>query len=306
VLPIIHRLEASDKFRIGLALGIPFAANIGGMGTPIGTPPNAIVLGALAKIDPSTGAPIGQCSFLQWMLFAIPLAMVLLVLAWLLILVMFPASKKAIEIDMNVKWVKSSKATIFYATAIFTILMWVTGSLHGINSYVVGMFPIAILLSTGVVGSKEFRSLDWDVLWLVAGGIALGKGVSTTGFDTWIVGLIDWTSLSAGLLGIVICATALAMSTFISNSAATNLLAPIAVAVASVSGGDSMTILIFVAIGASMAMALPISTPPNAIAYSAGTFTTKQMAITGTFIAGVGMILTYLFLPALLKMAGLG
>jgi sodium-dependent dicarboxylate transporter 2/3/5 len=305
VLPIIHRLEVSDKFRIALALGIPFAANIGGMGTPIGTPPNAIVLGALGKIDPVTGAPIGQCSFLQWMLFAIPLAMILLVIAWVLILFMFPSSKKAIEIDMNVKWVKSSKATIFYATAIFTILMWVTGSLHGINSYVVGMFPVVILLSTGVVGSKEFRSLDWDVLWLVAGGIALGEGVASTGFDAWIVGLIDWNAMSAGVLGIAICATALAMSTFISNSAATNLLAPIAVAVAAATGGDSMSILIFVAMGASLAMALPISTPPNAIAYSAGTFTTKQMVFTGTVIGAVGIVLTYLCLPILLKMAGL-
>ena len=306
VLPIIHRLETSDKFRIGLALGIPFAANIGGMGTPIGTPPNAIILGALGKIDPSTGAPVGQCTFLQWMLFAVPLAMVLLVFAWVLILFMFPASKKAIEIDMNVKWVKSSKATIFYATAVFTILMWVTGSLHGINSYVVGMFPVAILLSTGVVGAKEFRSLDWDVLWLVAGGIALGKGVSSTGFDSWIVGMIDWNAMSAGFLGIAICGTALAMSTFISNSAATNLLAPIAVAVAAAAGGNSMTILIFVAIGASMAMALPISTPPNAIAYSAGSFTTKQMVVSGSIIAVIGMGLTYLFLPTLLKVAGLG
>ncbi|MGB6219537.1 SLC13 family permease [Haloferula sp.] len=306
VIPIIHRLEVSDKFRIGLALGIPFAANIGGIGTPIGTPPNAIVLGALGKINPETGAPIGQCSFLQWMLFAVPIAMILLVLAWLLILLMFPASKKSIEIDMNVKWVKSSKATIYYATAIFTILMWMTGSLHGINSYVVGMFPVAILLATGVVGAKEFRSLDWDVLWLVAGGIALGKGVSSTGFDSWIVGLIDWNALSAGILGIAICATALLMSTFISNSAATNLLAPIAVAVAAATGGDAVAILIFVALGASMAMALPISTPPNAIAYSAGSFNTKQMVLSGSIIAVIGMGLTYLCLPILLKMAGLG
>ncbi|MEM9237260.1 MAG: DASS family sodium-coupled anion symporter [Verrucomicrobiota bacterium] len=306
VLPIIHRLEASDRFRVGLALGVPFAANIGGMGTPIGTPPNAIVLGALGKINPATGEPVGQCSFLQWMLFAIPLAMVLLVITWLLILLMFPPAKESIEIDMNVKWVKSKQAMIYYATAIFTIVMWVTGSLHGINSYVVGMFPVVILLATGVVGSKEFRSLDWDVLWLVAGGIALGKGVATTGFDGWIVGLVDWNAMSAGVLGISICATALAMSTFISNSAATNLLAPIAVAVATAAGGDPMMILIFVAMGASMAMALPISTPPNAIAYSAGSFTTKQMALSGVVVAVIGIALTYLCLPSLLKMAGIG
>ncbi|MFC7336642.1 SLC13 family permease [Haloferula chungangensis] len=306
VLPIIHRLDADDKLRAGLAIGIPFAANIGGIGTPIGTPPNAIILGALAKINPETGQPVGQCSFLQWMIFAVPLAMLLLLLAWVMVLLLFPASKKSIEIDMNVKWVKSSKAAIYYATAVFTILMWITGSLHGINSYVVGMFPVAILLATGVVGSKEFRMLEWDVLWLVAGGIALGVGVSATSFDAWIVGLIDWNAMNVGLVGIAICGTALLMSTFISNSAASNLLAPIAIAVASAAGGNVVIILVFVAIGASLAMALPISTPPNAIAYGAGIISTKQMATSGIIVAVVGVGLTYLLLPVLLKMAGLG
>jgi len=304
VLPIIHRLEPGDKFRVGLALGVPFAANIGGMGTPIGTPPNAIVLGALSKVNPETGEVIGQCSFLQWMMFAVPISLVLMAAAWLLVIFLFPASKPAIEIDMNVKWVKSRSATIYYATAIFTILMWVTGALHGINSYVVGMFPVVILLATGVVTSKNFRGLEWDVLWLVAGGIALGVGVSATGFDGWLVGLIDWNAMSGSVIGIAICTTALLMSTFISNSAATNLLAPIAVAVAGAAGASSIVILAFVALGASMAMALPISTPPNAIAYSAGSFSTKQMAISGAIIAVLGILITYLLLGPLLRMAG--
>lgn len=304
VLPIIATLPAEDKFRIGLALGVPFAANIGGIGTPIGTPPNAIVLGAISKIDPATGEPIGQCSFLQWMIFAVPLALILMAAAWLLIVLMFPASKKAIEIDMTVKWVKSRPAAIYYATAIFTILMWVTGALHGINSYVVGLFPVVILLATGVVSSKDFRGLEWDVLWLVAGGIALGVGVSATGFDTWLVGLIDWNAMNASLIGIAICGTAILMSTFISNSAATNLLAPIAVAVAGASGASAIIVLAFLALGASLAMALPISTPPNAIAYSAGTFKTKQMVVTGGLIGIVGMVLCYFLLRPLLHLAG--
>jgi sodium-dependent dicarboxylate transporter 2/3/5 len=304
VLPIIASLSPGDKFRTGLALGVPFAANIGGMGTPIGTPPNAIVLGALTKINPATGEPVGQCSFLQWMMFAVPIALILMAIAWLLIVFMFPASKKAIEIDMNVKWVKSRPAMIFYVTAVTTILLWVTGALHGINSYVVGLFPVVVLLSTGVVSSKDFRSLEWDVLWLVAGGIALGAGVSATGFDSWLVGLIDWNAMSASLIGIAICSTALVMSTFISNSAATNLLAPIAVAVAAASGADSVIVLAFVALGASMAMALPISTPPNAIAYSAGSFTTKQMVVSGAIIGAIGIGLCYLLLRPLLHLAG--
>ena len=304
VLPLIYGLEKGDKLRTGLALGVPFAANIGGIGTPIGTPPNAIVLGALRSVNPETGEVIGQCSFLQWMMFAIPIAAILLVVAWLVLLVVFPSSKDRLEIDMSVKWAKGSKATIYYLTAIFTILMWMTGSLHGINSYVVGMFPVVILLATGVVVAKHFRGLDWDVLWLVAGGIALGEGVAATGFDRWVVDLIAWDAMGPAMLGIMIAVTALLMSSFISNSAATNLLAPIAVAVAASVGGSAATILVFVALGASMAMALPISTPPNAIAYAAGTISTKQMALTGTLIAVAGLAVTYFLLAPLLKLAG--
>src|SRR5690606_16259341 len=117
-------------------------------------------------------------------------------------------------------------------TALLTIVMWVTENLHGVNSYIVGLIPVTILLATGVVTTKEFRSLEWDVLWLVAGGIALGQAVGHTGFDAWVVGLVDWTSLSTIVVGGLMALAALVLSTFISNSAATNLLAPMAIAVA--------------------------------------------------------------------------
>ena len=304
ILPIIHRLDPQDKFRAALALGVPFAANIGGIGTPIGTPPNAITLGALAKINPETGEAMGKCSFFQWMIFAVPVVVVLLFVAWVLLSLLFRSSNKAIIVDMEVKWEKSRNAIIYYATAIFTIVLWVTGSLHGIDSYVTGLFPVAILLSTGVVTTKDFRSLEWDVLWLVAGGVALGEGVAATGFDKWLVGLVAWETFGATMLGVTICGCALLMSTFISNSAATNLLAPIAVAVATAAGGEIVTMVIFVALGASMAMSLPISTPPNAVAYSTGCVSTKQMATAGGLVAVIGLGLALLILHPLLKLAG--
>lgn len=304
VLPLITVLDKQDKLRIGLALAVPFAANIGGMGTPIGTPPNAIVLGAMTKIDPATGQAIGQCSFLQWMIFSIPIVILLLIFGWFLLSRFFPSSRDNLEIDMDVKWVKSKDAAIYYVTAIFTVVMWMTGELHGINSYVVGMIPVVVLLATGVVGSREFRSLEWDVLWLVAGGIALGVGVSKTGFDQWVVDLIRWDLLSASMLGLAVGLTALGLGTFISHSAATNLLTPIALAVATSVGGNALHILVFLALSASMAMALPISTPPNAIAYSAGTFSTRQMVLPGILIGVAGMALNYFLLPVLMRMAG--
>jgi solute carrier family 13 (sodium-dependent dicarboxylate transporter), member 2/3/5 len=87
VLPIIHRLPPGDRFRTALALGVPFAANLGGMATPVGSPPNAIALAALK------GA--GECSFPQWMMFALPLTLVLLGVAWLTLVALFRTETRA-------------------------------------------------------------------------------------------------------------------------------------------------------------------------------------------------------------------
>ena len=296
VLPIVMRLEADDRFRIALTLGVPFAANIGGMGTPVGTPPNAIALGALKG---------GECSFVQWMIFAIPLTIILLLAAWLVLVAFCKAKAREIDFAMKAKWNQSNKAWIYYGTAMVTILLWMTESLHGINSYVVGLVPVAVLLATQVISTEDFRALEWDVLWLVAGGIALGNGVAYTGFDKWVVGLIDWSIIPGYALGTVLALAALGLSTFISNSAATNLLAPMAVAVATSAKSGEVALVVAVAIGSSLAMSLPISTPPNAIAYASGQIKTRDMAIMGGMVGVIGAILMAVLLPVLMRMAGI-
>jgi solute carrier family 13 (sodium-dependent dicarboxylate transporter), member 2/3/5 len=297
VLPLIHRLPEGDRFRVALALGVPFAANIGGMGTPVGTPPNAIAMAALEGV--------GKCTFTQWMIFAVPLSMGLLAITWGVLLLLFRSSTKSIGLDIKPAWVKSGPAWIFYVTAATTILLWVTENLHGLNSYIVGLIPVTVLLATGVIGTREFRSMEWDVLWLVAGGIALGQAVSNTGFDQWIVGLVDWQDVPTMMIGGMLALTALVLSTFISNSAATNLLAPMAVAVATSTQSGPVAAVAFVALGSSLAMSMPISTPPNAIAYASGVLQTKHMAIAGAIIGIVGWVFLFFVLPALVHMSGI-
>lgn len=296
VLPLIHQLPPGDRFRSALALGVPFAANLGGMATPVGTPPNAIALGALG------GA--GQCSFLQWMSFALPLTMLLLGLAWFLLVLLFRTGTKRLDLTLKPQWRTGTPAWIYYVTAALTIVLWMTEALHGINSYVVGLFPVAVLLATRVVTVKEFRALEWDVLWLVAGGIALGKAVAATGFDAWVVGLVDWDRIPVFALGGVLALATLILSTFISNSAATNLLAPMAVAVTTAAGSGPVAAVAAVALGSSLAMALPISTPPNAIAYASGAIKTRDMAVAGGIIGAVGWVALILVLPVLMKWSG--
>lgn len=296
VLPLIHRLPEGDRFRTALALGVPFAANIGGIGTPVGTPPNAIALAALKGT--------ASCSFVQWMTFAMPFAIILLGLGWLVLICLFPSKSKTFEVGMKSKWIKSPKAFIYYVTAATTVLLWVTENLHGINSYTVGLIPVTVLLATGVFDTDDFKALDWHVLWLVAGGIALGVGVAQTGFDAWVVGLVDWSGMGGiKLLGGMALA-GLLLGTFISHSAAANLLAPMAMAVAMNTGTSTLQAVAYIAVGSSIAMALPISTPPNAIAYGSRAIQTKHMALAGGLIGSLGWVLLFFLMPHLMKLAG--
>jgi sodium-dependent dicarboxylate transporter 2/3/5 len=229
---------------------------------------------------------------------------VLLALAWAVLALLYPSKSGHFEVGMKPEWHRSRPARIYYVTAAVTILLWVTEALHGINSYIVGLVPVTVLLATRVFDTKDFQSLDWHVLWLVAGGIALGVGVAETGFDRWIVGLIDWSRLSPTLLAGMMALAALTLGTFISHSAATNLLAPMAMAVATSTQSSHLAAVAFVAIGSSVAMALPISTPPNAIAFSSRAIKTKDMALAGAIIGAVGWVILFFLLPPLMKLAG--
>ena len=300
VLPVIARLPEGDRGRIALILCIPIAANVGGMGTPVGTPPNAIAIGALGK------AGI-QISFLEWMAMIVPFMLIIMLVAWQLLVRLFPTKVETIKIEIDSTYDRSPQAYIYYVTAAATILLWFTEPLHGIQSAIVGFLPVVVMLATKLISDKEFHSMQWSVLWLVAGGIALGDGVGKTGLDKWLIGLIDWHQMAPGMIAGALCLTALMFSTIISNSATANLLVPIGI---SLTASPEIAIspiasAVFIAIGSSLAMSLPISTPPNAIAYSTGQVQTKQMALTGAVIGAVGAVLFIFVAPHIWNIFGL-
>ncbi len=302
ITPVVAQLPG--KGRIAMAMGIPVAANVGGVGTPIGTPPNAIALGYLTQ-NPDLGISI---SFGQWMMVMVPFVIILLAFSWFLLIKLFPFSKKRVEITINGSFRKDREAIIVYVTFIATVLLWVTDRYTGIDSNSVAMIPLAVFAVTGIMGKEELKQINWDVLWLVAGGFALGVGLNQSGlakslvtsipFDTWPpVAVIAGSGL--------ICFT---MSTFMSNTASTALLVPILAAMATgmtdvlAPFGGAVTMILGVAVCASMAMALPISTPPNALAYGTGLVTQGQMAKSGLIIGAVGMILGYATLVLAVKL----
>ena len=304
--PVLKSLPDDETGKVGLALSIPIAANLGGIGTPIGTPPNAVAIGALDNAGYSIG-------FLDWMLRMIPYVIVMIIIAWVLLTVFFPFKAKSIVLDIPVKESKKDWRTyVAWITFFLTILLWVTEQATGINSNVVALIPLAVYTCTGVFTKEDIKEINWSVLWLVAGGFALGIGLNKTGLAATLINAIPFSSMNVVIVMIVAGLICYLLSNFISNSATAALLVPILVVVGTAledpaaashaqfeSMGGMYALIPFIAMCASIAMLFPISTPPNAIAASTGLVSTKDMTKVGIIIGVIGFILGYFLLTTL-------
>lgn len=298
VFPLLMVLDKDEKFRKAVLIGIPFAANLGGIGTPIGSPPNVIAFANLK--NQGYGDYI---SFGSWMFVAVPLLIILLFAAWLWLLRAFPASD-GLTLSLRYETISEEGSEKKLRFVLFgflcTVLLWLTESFHGIPAGVVALFPLLLFTSFGILESNDLRSLEWDVLILVAGGIALGTGIEKSGAGIWfgeLIGKQAGPGESLWVLGIFF-SIGLFLSTFLSNTATANLLVPLALPVAALllPGNESYAIQLVLgsALGASLAMSLPVSTPPNAVAYAVGGFEIKDMAKVGVRIGLLGLVLVLL------------
>ena len=297
--PVLATLPKDEKGKVGLALAIPIAANLGGMGTPIGTPPNAIALGALQN----AGVDI---TFVDWMLRMVPYVIIMLLIAWVLLMFMFPFKTKSIELKIEGESNAPKKHKIIVSiTFALTIILWVGEAIFKVSANIVALIPFAVFTATGVFTSKDLKEIDWSVLWMVAGGFALGTALNKTGLAAALINAVpfaQWNIILVILAGGFLCYL---LSNFISNSAAANLIVPILAVVGTallddptaaegfVAIGGLKTLIVGVAISASLAMCLPISTPPNALAHSTGIINTKQMAVVGLIVGVIGFVLGY-------------
>lgn len=290
--PVLKNLPSDGKGRIGLALAIPIGANIGGIGTPIGTPPNVIALGYLKE---NLGIEIG---FGEWCLRMVPFVIVMLLIAWFFLLLFFPFKAKEIKLEINADRKKDFHFWVVAATFVITIVLWlIPEKITGLNSNEVALIPFAIFVATGVFSKNDFKEINWDVLWMVAGGLALGTALMKTGLAQVLVDTIPFASMPALVVIIVSGIVGYAIANFLSHTSAANLLLPILATVATAvdlsAFGGSAALLIGLAISTSVAMILPISTPPNAIASSTGLVETKDMAKMGVIMGLVGLVLGY-------------
>ncbi len=278
--PISASLGKDNPYRKAILLAVPFAANIGGMGTIIGSPPNAIAAGTLG---------MDVITFLGWMKIGLPPAILLMGVMWVYLVRVYPSREGSINLnalqDTHYKsatlpnWKKLLVMVVFIAT----ILLWMTGPLHRIPAAVVSFLPITAFAVMRVIDVEDIRRLQWDVLILLAGGLSLGVAVTKTGLATWLVGSLSMEGHSIFILALLFSYTATVLSNFMSNTAAANILIPMGLASGGVFGPH---VVIPIALGASAAMCLPISTPPNAIAFVSGNIDTKDF-IKGGLIVGL-------------------
>ena len=312
---------ANYKYATGLMLMTAYACSIGGVMTPIGTPPNIIMIGFVDQLAPD--AP--KISFFQWMIWGTLAMVCYFVFTYFLLWRMFPADVKHIKgarefIQQSVnslgKWTRAQKNTIFAFSV--AIVLWVSPSVlsivYGADSEVMkyydSHFPEAIAAMVGglllfflpvdfkkgemTLSWKDgMEGIEWGTLLLFGGGLAMGAMMYSTGLSAWLGAGIkealgqhpsEWFFIG------VFCIVALVLSELTSHTASTNLIAPIAIGTALSLGFSPIPVAVGIALSSSLGFMLPVSTPPNAIVYASGYIPITKMMKSGFIIDVVGIL----------------
>lgn len=308
----------SYKYATGLMLMTAYACSIGGVLTPIGTPPNIIVLGFLNEMSNI------RISFFQWMVWGFIAMVCYFVLAYIVLSFMFKPDIDHIEgakdfISKRVnglgKWTKAQKNTLI--AFLVAVVLWITPGflsiICGTESKLVEdynrIFPEAIAAMIGALllfflpvdlkkrqmtlkWKEAVEGVEWGTLLLFGGGLAMGTMMYSTGLSSWIGEQI--ISLMGGnpshvLLIAVFCVLALLLSELTSHTAATNMIAPLAISAAVSAGFSPVPVAVGVALSASLGFMLPVSTPPNAIVYASGYIPITKMIKSGVYIDFIGI-----------------
>jgi len=306
------------KYATGLMLMTAYSCSIGGVLTPIGTPPNLIMLGFL-----DTMCDI-HVSFFQWMTWGFIAMVVYFGIAYVVLSHMFPADVDRIEgADIFIKtkrdelgsWTRAQKNTLL--AFIVAVTLWV---LPGFMSIAFGstdptlkmynrLFPEAIAAMAGALllfllpvnfkerqftlkWSEAMQGIEWGTLILFGGGLAMGGMMYKTGLSQWVGNLIV-SSMGGAPSEIAMVAIfsvmALLLSELTSHTAATNMIGPLAITAAISAGISPVPVSVGIALSASLGFMLPVSTPPNAIVYASGYIPITKMIKTGVYIDFIGI-----------------
>lgn len=285
LMPLLVKLGKQSPVGKGLVLGIPIAATTGGMGTVLGTPPNAIAVGALA----AAGRPV---DFLTWMLYGFPVMLFLTWLSWRVLVRVY--MKDAVPVSFDNGGAPAAAADppglrtnrrIVLAVLSATMALWFTSPFHGIGAAAVSAIPLVLLPMTRVLGGADVRAIGWDTLLLVAGGLALGTALQQTGLLDHYAGRIAALPVPDAAFYVLLAYGTMAFSNIMSHTATSTVLIPLGMAILPERG---LEVAMIIALSSSTALFLPVSTPPNAIAYSTGMIELKDFRLGGALIGLLG------------------
>ncbi len=324
VLGLMRALAAagSPEPPRALLLVMGIAASLGGLATPVGTPPNLIVLGFLER---SGGPPV---SFLTFMLLGVPLSLGLLAVTLLVVGRMIPVGQRGFDLSSHLQTERASlpawgRGQTACATAFgLAVVAWIGPSLAGAAGWTFASQrleeSVVALLAAGLlflwpVGKRpaltwsEGRRIDWGTLLLFGGGLSLGKMMFETGLaERWARATVAVTGVDSlwGLTALVL-GSSIVLTEATSNTAAATMLAPLVLALAKGLGVSPAPPILAVAFGASMGFMFPISTPPNAIVYGTGLIPMTTMMRVGVIVDVLSFFVIFAGLRILCPLLGL-
>jgi solute carrier family 13 (sodium-dependent dicarboxylate transporter), member 2/3/5 len=303
--------KPDKNFALSVMLGIAFAANAGGIATVIGTPPNSVLIGLLENEYNI------QISFVKWMSFGLPFSVLLVSIVYLILVkILFPCkglvfgtSNSVINNELNMLGKLSRKEK--HVLVIFAVIvsLWIFRSLInqlipslGLNDTMISIFGAIVLfaiphnLKKGnfILQWKDTQKLAWGILILFGGGLALAKGMSTSGIVDVVANSISNANISILVAVSLLIILMLFMTELMSNVALTAVLAPVVAGIAIGLEIPILHLLIPVTIASSCAFMLPMATPPNAIVFASGFIKVHQMARAGIILNLISVALLIL------------
>lgn len=292
LMPLLNKLGKGSPIGKALILGIPIAATTGGMGTMIGSPPNAIAVGALD----SAGNSI---DFITWIYYGLPLALTLTFIAWWVLVRIFMKNAEPLllekseprENDPSNKLSSWNRLIVMIIVSL-TLLLWLTSPIHDLSAAAVSAVPLVFLPLTGILTGEDIRGMGWDTLILVAGGLSLGTALQQTGLLHLYADRIAGLDVPDLAFYFMLAYTTMFFSNIMSNTATSTVLIPLGMAVMP---QNSLEVAMIIGLSASTSLFLPVSTPPNAIAYSTGFIEQKDFRIGGLLIGLLGPALAVLW-----------
>jgi sodium-dependent dicarboxylate transporter 2/3/5 len=270
-------------------LGVAFAATIGGLGTIVGTTPNAMAVKFLADESISV-------SFLDWMYHSLPFTILFLFISWFLLLLVYkPEIKKLRVRSRSISLNNSQKKTL--AVFSITVFLWLTTGLHNISIALIALVPIFLFYALRMFNREDFGKFDWDILVLVGGGLSLGSAIESSGLNIVIAEFMKDLILGNSLFLIlfIVSIFSILMTLFSSNTGTAAFLIPAVIPLSTALGIDVRILVILTGISVSLDFLVPIGTPPNAVAYSTGYIHIKDMIKVGIILALLGALLLSFF-----------